>query len=122
MKQLDDLRKLLELHPEFSETLGECISYFSLMKMSKLIKEHERATKTCPTVGSHGVITDEPDGSFRMPFYYGKLDNGDNIMFVFPPKEPNGKVGDRFEIYTSRGTDDGALLFGRLEKKENGEG
>jgi hypothetical protein len=55
-----------------------------------------------------------------MPFYYGKLDNGDNIMFVFPLKEPNGKVGDRFEIYTSRGTDDGALLFGRLENKETG--
>ena len=117
MKQIDDLRKLQELHPEFSETIGECLCYFSGLEAARRIKEHNER-KTHPTIGSHGVITGEPDGMFKMPFYYGKLDNGDNIMFVFSIGEPEGKVGDRFEIYTSRGTDDGALLFGRLEKKE----
>ena len=71
--------------------------------------------KPYSVVGRYGVVTKEPDGMFKMPFYFGKLD-GDEcpVMFVVAHKDDASrdmKVGDRFYIHNSRMTEDGPLYF-----------
>ena len=71
-------------------------------------------------IGRCGIVTKEPDGMFRMPFYFGKLDGDEYpIMFVVAHKDDASrdmKVGDRFYIHNSRMTEDGPLYFGRKEE------
>ena len=70
--------------------------------------------KTDNVIGSYGTVLKEPDGTFRMPFYYGILENNMPIMFVIPIDDKSGKmkIGDKFRINSSRITDDGTLYFG----------
>jgi hypothetical protein len=66
-------------------------------------------------IGMKGTITQLPSTEYAMPFYHGKMDNGDNIMFVFSHNDKSeGKIGDRFEITHLKGVDNDFLIFGKL--------
>ena len=62
-----------------------------------------------------GKVVGLPDGSFKMPFYYGLMDDLRPVMFVFRGGvERKANVGDKFKIVSSRDTDDGQLYFADL--------
>lgn len=62
-----------------------------------------------------GKVVGLSDGSFKMPFYYGLMDDLRPVMFVFRGGvERKANVGDKFKIVSSRDTDDGQLYFADL--------
>ena len=62
-----------------------------------------------------GKVVGLPDGSFKMPFFYGLMDDSRPVKFVF--RGDVGKkadIGHRFKIVSSRDTDNGPLYFADL--------
>lgn len=65
-------------------------------------------------VGDIGTVISEPDGTYLMPFYKAKMDNGKRILFV---SNETLKIDDRIEIYSMKKREDGYLLFGKKTQK-----
>ena len=67
-------------------------------------------------VGRYGIVTEEPDGMLKIPFYVGILDGDEYpVMLVVAHKDEANrdmKVGDRFYIYNSMMRKYGLLYFG----------
>ena len=80
--------------------------------MSKIDYEHDNEEVKNNYVDSVGVVLKEPDGMFKMPFYFGILLDGSSIMFI-DEGETKLKAGDNFIITTAKLRDDGTLYWGK---------
>jgi tRNA(His) 5'-end guanylyltransferase len=80
--------------------------------MSKIDYEHDNEEVKHNYVDSVGVVLKEPDGMFKMPFYFGILLDGSSIMFI-DEGETKLKAGDNFIITKAKLRDDGTLYWGK---------